>query len=116
MHLFHNYGQISNHDLARNESKLNEEWDLRTLIEHLFKQIEKSATYTAKAGDTITDTKKIATAYNLIKMTQQFDNSCRSWRLKLRRQKKWNNFKNNFTLEYQAFKEDLDETEETFYQ
>ena len=108
-HLFDNYGIISNKDLADNEAKLLEEWETETPIEHLFKRIEKVANYATKAGDTFTETKKIAAAYNLIKKTQEFDNACRSWRLKPIAQKTWQNFKNDFSEEYTAYAEDLQE-------
>ena len=96
-------------ELLKNKEKLNEPWDIDIPIENLFKRIEQVAKFTQQAGDSLTDKKKVATAYTLIKNTGEFNAACRSWRHKPEADKTWANLKPYFIEEYDSYKEDHNE-------
>ena len=82
-HLCVHYEAITKKDLARNEDLLQESQDPNNPIETLFKCIGKAAVFVAKTGDVMNDRRKTVRAYNLIKVTREFDTASRDQRNKL---------------------------------
>lgn len=100
------YGAITNKDLSCNEKALKEKQNPSEPIETIFKRIEKAVVFAAKAGNVINNRRKIACIYNLIKVTNEFDTTCRDWRNQPTVEQTQSNFKLDFTRDYLACAED----------
>lgn len=114
-HLYTAYGNITPADLADNDAKLKTPFDASQPIETLFEQVEDAVNLTAAAQAPYTPEQIVAYAYNTIFQTGLFPDACRDWRRRPANEKTWVQFKIDFTIAHQEFKETQQTTRSAGY-
>jgi hypothetical protein len=109
-HLFLSYGSITAVDLEHNWENMRKSLDPQQPLESLFKQIQECFDYEEAGGITISEAKKLQTAYAKIFATGIFHSACRRWNDRLPADQTWNAFKTHFAMAYFQHKQMQGET------
>jgi hypothetical protein len=104
-HLYTTYGRLSPADLQANDAKMKTNYDPSQPIEAFIDQIEDSVALADAASAPYTQAQILAIAYNLIFSTGIFPEACREWRRRPRLEQTWTNFKVEFALAHQEFRD-----------
>jgi hypothetical protein len=104
-HLYTNYGRLSPADLQDNDTRMRNNYDPNQPIEAFIDQIEDAISLAAAANAPYTAAQIVAIAYNIIFSTGMFPEACREWRRRPIVEKTWVNFKVDFALAHQDFRD-----------
>jgi hypothetical protein len=104
-HLYAVYGRLNSTDIQENDSRMKQPYDPNLPIEALYDQVEDGVNLADAAEAAYTPAQIIAIAYNLIFATGIFPEACREWRRRPVADKTWTNFKIDFAIAHQDYKE-----------
>jgi hypothetical protein len=80
LHLWHNYGRITQAELDANLLRMAAAWNPPTPIEVLFAQLEDGVRFATAGNDPPSMPTVVRQGYNIIYATGLFDVACREWR------------------------------------
>jgi hypothetical protein len=115
-HLYQTYGRLNPVDVQDNDARMKEAYDPNQPIEAFIDQIEDRVTLADAAATAYTPAQIIAIAYNLIFATGMFPEACREWRRRPIIEKTWTNFKTDFAIAHQEFRESQVTSNQAGYQ
>jgi hypothetical protein len=80
IHLWHNYGRITQTELDANLLRMAAAWNPPTPIEVLFSQLEDGVRFATAGNDPPSMPSVVRQGYNIVYATGLFDVACREWR------------------------------------
>ena len=78
-YLYENYNQILDTDIADNDVRLQESFNLDEALQSLYTILNECTDYSITAGDPIIKCQLVQIVYGLITETVQFQEDCHSW-------------------------------------
>ena len=96
MHLFENYGNITQLELEDNDTKMRTLWDSNNPFDCLVQQLEDGQDYADDGGQPYTTDQLLRIAYTLVFKTGLYFEDCKAWNAKPNNEKTWTNFKAHF--------------------
>jgi hypothetical protein len=100
-HLITRYGQITEEEIAANETILHTPFDISRSFESFIKRMQMCKSYAAEADEPITDGRLTRIAVGLIKATHLFPTPLDKWDDKPTLEKTWAAFKIHFQKAYE---------------
>jgi hypothetical protein len=92
-HLYQRYGNITAHDLDKNDKLFKHPYDPAEPIEVLYKQIDATMHYADAGEQPYSPSQIVNNAYNIISHTGIFTEACRNWRARPAAEKTWATFR-----------------------
>ena len=96
MHLFENYGNITQLELEDNDTKMRALWDPNSPFDCLIQQLEDGQDYADDGGQPYTADQLLRIAYTLVFKTGLYFEDCKAWNAKPNNEKTWTTFKTHF--------------------
>jgi hypothetical protein len=115
-HLYAVHGRLNSTDIQENDSRMKHPYDPNQPIEASYDQVEDGISLADAAEAAYAPAQIIAIACNLIFSAGMFPEVCREWRRRLTIEKTWTNFKIEFALAHQEFKESQVTSNQAGYQ
>jgi hypothetical protein len=104
-HLYATYGRLSPADLQANDARLRTGYDPNQPIEALIDQVEDAVSLAAAANTPYTAGQIVSIAYTHVFATGMFPEACREWRRRPLQEQTWVNFKTDFAIAHQEYRE-----------
>ena len=104
-HLYQACGRLNPLNIQENDSRMKTQYDPSQPIEAFIDQIEDGVALADAAATAYTPAQIIAIAYNLMFATGMFPEACREWRRRPTAEHTWTNFKTEFSLAHQEFRD-----------
>ena len=80
-------------------------YDVRLIIETLYKRIEESVQYAVASNITLTAAQVVSTAFRVIEKTGMFVDDCKDWKRRLAIEKTWAQLKTDFSTAHNELRE-----------
>eukprot|EP00957_Ditylum_brightwellii_P002789 214897-Ditylum_brightwellii.AAC.1 len=104
------YGQIKPADLVANGNEYNKPMDISQPINAYFVRIDDCIQYASDGKTPYTSKQILPTALHAMQRTRWFKDGIRTWKVRDRVDKTWQNFKTYFAKEYDEIKEEQEVT------
>ena len=104
-HLYTQYANITAADLAANDVAMKSPYDVNMPIENLFKQIQSAVEFATAGSTPYSPAQVLAVAYQLVFQTGIFADDCKIWKRRPAIYKTWLQFKIDFTISHQEYRE-----------
>jgi hypothetical protein len=105
MHLYSRYGRLTPSNLQENDAQMKQPYNANEPIKTLFQQIKDGIELTDAAGAPYTPSQIVAIAYMLIFDTGMFPEACREGRRRQAAEQTIANFKIDFTVAHQEYRD-----------
>ena len=104
-HLYTQYANITAADLAANDVAMKTPYDVNMPIENLYKQIQSAVEFATAGSTPYSPAQVLAVAYQLVFQTGIFADDCKIWKRRPANYKTWLQFKIDFTISHQEYRE-----------